>query len=265
MDAFQLHSRVIENYRNYIKSFIDIKDKRIQRVVEKTLDDKGFIPEPLIQFNPSFATDRPLQYLVDKGKVHHELPAIFGNYTLYRHQIDALEEGIDGNGFIVTSGTGSGKSLTYLATIFNNILQSGKDKPKGVKAILVYPMNALINSQEEEIKKYHINYLKSKSKGLPYKGNGKSLDTQIKELEDLTGAKFPINYATYTGQYQGKQREEVEELDPDIILTNYMMLELIMTRKSEKWMRESMQHQLQYLVFDELHTYREGRVLMCLC
>jgi len=256
MDAFKLHSRVIENYRNYIKSFIDIKDNRIKQVVEETLDEKGFIPEPLIQFNPSFATDRPLQYLVEKGKVHQDLPVVFGSYTLYRHQIEALEQGIDGNGFIVTSGTGSGKSLTYLATIFNYILQCGENKTKGTKAILVYPMNALINSQEEEIKKYHINYLKSKNTGIQYAGNDKSLDIQIAELEELTGTKFPVTYATYSGQYQGRQREEVEKLKPDIILTNYMMLELIMTRKSEKWMRESMKQHLKYLVFDELHTYR---------
>lgn len=256
MDAFLLHKQVIDNYRSYLKSFIDVKDARVMKFVEEALNDKGFIPEPLVQFNPSFAVDKPLQYLVEQGKIHGDLPEVFGKYTLYRHQIEALERGTNGEGFIVTSGTGSGKSLTFLATIFNYILQQGGKQGKGVKAILVYPMNALINSQEEEIKKYHINYLESKGKSTGYNGKGKTLDDQIADLENLTGEKFPITYATYTGQYQGSQREEVQKLNPDIILTNYMMLELIMTRQSEKWMRESMSGHLRYLVFDELHTYR---------
>ncbi len=52
--------------------------------------------------------------------------------------------------------------------------------------------------------------------------------------------------------FPGTSEKEV----PDIILTNYMMLELIMTRQSEHWMRESLSSNLQFLVFDELHTYR---------
>src|SRR5690606_8189226 len=120
------------------------------------------------------------------------------------------------------------KSLTFLATIFNDLLKQGETKKKGVKAILVYPMNALINSQYEEIKKYADNY----------------------------GAEFPITFGQYTGQEGGDVRNRIKEEQPDIILTNYMMLELIMTRQSEKWMRESMQQNLKYVVYDELHTYR---------
>lgn len=256
MDAFKTHEKVISEYRSYLSSFLSIQDTRIKDKVYSALNDDGFIPEPLIQFNPSFATDKPLSFLVENGKVHNDLPSVFGDYTLYRHQIEALEKGIDGKGFIVTSGTGSGKSLTYLATIFNDILQLGKEKPKGVKAILVYPMNALINSQEEEIKKYHINYLQSRNPGIEYNNCNKSLDVQIQELERLTGTIFPVSYATYTGQHQGQQRENVKSENPDIILTNYMMLELIMTRQSEEWMRISMSRNLKFLVFDELHTYR---------
>ncbi|MBI9067372.1 MAG: DEAD/DEAH box helicase [Salinivirgaceae bacterium] len=256
MDAFRTHEKVIADYRSYLNSFLSIQDKKIKDEVGKAFNDDGFIPEPLIQFNPSFDTDKPLQYLVDKGKAHKDLPLVFGEYKLYRHQIEALEKGIDGNGFIVTSGTGSGKSLTFLATIFNDIIQQGAEKKLGIKAILVYPMNALINSQEEEIKKYHINYLKSRKPELDYHPENKSLDVQITELEELTGAKFPITYASYTGQHQGVQREKLKSEKPDIILTNYMMLELIMTRLGEAWMRDSFKDHLKYLVFDELHTYR---------
>lgn len=256
MDAFKLHKQVTDSYRNYIKSFMSIKDERIKSVVEDAFENSGFIPEPLIQFNPSFAKGEKLEDLVKEGNIHEKIPTIFGTYNLYKHQVEALKIGVSGKGFVVTSGTGSGKSLIYLATIFNKLLQTKDVTKKSVKAILVYPMNALINSQEEEIKKYEINYLLSccpKGTKIP---SEKSSDEQIEFLKSLTKERFPITFAKYTGQEGTDQRNNIKREVPDIILTNYMMLELIMTRQSEAWMRESMKLNLQFLVFDELHTYR---------
>jgi len=227
MDAFKLHQKVIEDYRHYLQSFTNIKDQRIKAYVDETFKDSGFLPEPLIQFNPAYDRGESLEDLINEGKAHNKLNSIFGDFNLYKHQVEAIRQGIQGKGFIVTSGTGSGKSLTYLATIFNHLLKQ-KEKKKGIKAIIVYPMNALINSQEEEISKLRNNY----------------------------GENFPITYAKYTGQESNERRQEIKEEKPDIILTNYMMLELIMTRHTEKWMRESLRENLHFMVFDELHTYR---------
>lgn len=224
MDAFKTHEQVINNYREYLSSFLNIEDQRIKEEVDKSFISDGFIPEPLIQFNPSFVKGLKLGDL----NVNPLLSKALGSYNLYKHQTEAIEIGIEKKGFVVTSGTGSGKSLTYLATIFNSIFNQGQTKKKGVKAILVYPMNALINSQEEEIKKYAESY----------------------------GIDFPITYAKYTGQEGVKIRDDIKFQEPDIILTNYMMLELIMTRQSESWLRESIKNNLEFLVFDELHTYR---------
>lgn len=256
MDAFKLHQQVIDNYRGYIKSFMSIKDVQIKSVVGDAFECSGFIPEPLIQFNPSFARGEKLEDLVQAGKIHPKIPAIFGTYNLYKHQVEALKVGVAGKGFVVTSGTGSGKSLTYLATIFNKLLQGEGGATKGIKAILVYPMNALINSQEEEIKKYEINYLLSFCPQGTKAPLDKSSDEQIEFLKARTTERFPITYTKYTGQEGTDIRERAKNEKPDIILTNYMMLELIMTRQSEEWMRESMQSSLQFLIFDELHTYR---------
>jgi len=227
MDALKLHKSVISNYRDYLSSFINIKDDRVKEYVEAKFESEGFIPEPLIQFNPSYEKGESLNDLLEKGLIHKDLPKIIGDYELYKHQIEGIKIGATGRGFVVTSGTGSGKSLIFLATIFDYILKL-KEKSKGIKAVLVYPMNALINSQELEIQKYADNY----------------------------PGKFPVTFAKYTGQEDLEEREKIKDQEPDIILTNYMMLELIMTRATEDWMRESMKKNLAYLVFDELHTYR---------
>ncbi|WP_276504919.1 DEAD/DEAH box helicase [Terrimonas pollutisoli] len=257
MDAFITHDNIVTNYRNYLNSFLSIDDKRIQEEVKKSFESDGFIPEPLVQFNPAYRTDQSLNDLVKEGVVNSNLPKVFGEYNLYNHQVEALRTGLANKGFVVTSGTGSGKSLTYLATIFNYIFNKGIGNHKGVKAILVYPMNALINSQEEEIKKYEINYLESfLPSGSIKEKKKKTLDQILTELYAITTVRFPVSYAKYTGQEKQDFRDKVKMYEPDIILTNYMMLELIMTRSSEAWLRDSIKSSLGFLVFDELHTYK---------
>ena len=230
MNIFPIHSGIIEDYKSYIKSFLLIKDKKIRKTVDENLEEGRLWPEPLIQFNPTFEKGTSVSDLANKGIVDKRLNDVFKGYDLYKHQVEAIQQGTAGKSFIVTSGTGSGKSLTFLATIFSDLLKN--TYPEGIKAILVYPMNALINSQEEEIKKYAENYHKN------------------------TGEQFPITFSKYTGQEGGEIREGIKKNPPDILLTNYMMLELLMTRASERGLRESIFSNLQYLIFDELHTYR---------
>ena len=229
MDIFDIHQQIIGEYESFVESFIDLKDDKIREKVDQELSKGKLWPEPLIQFNPSYKKGESVNNLSRHGVLHPELNNIFEGYDLYEHQVKALKLGTNAEDFIVTSGTGSGKSLTYLGTIFDYVLRNTDEK--GVKAIIVYPMNALINSQYNEIEKYESNYVES-------------------------GKEFPIQFAQYTGQEGDTERERIIEEQPDIILTNYMMMELIMTRLREKNLRESFKQSLKFLVFDELHTYR---------
>ncbi|MDD3473923.1 MAG: DEAD/DEAH box helicase, partial [Syntrophaceae bacterium] len=226
MQALNIHSKIVSDYKDYLKSFNIIRDDRIRRVVDDAFKDDQYIPEPLIQFNPSYKRAADFKELEKEGVLHPELKRVFGGFRLFKHQEEAIRLGAQNQSFVVTSGTGSGKSLTFLGAIFNYIFKNNPGP--GVKAVLVYPMNALINSQEEEIQKYADNY----------------------------GENFPITFRKYTGQEGEKERLEVENNPPDILLTNYMMLELLLTRAREKYMRDSFAYNLRFLVFDELHTYR---------
>lgn len=230
MDALNLHSKIVSGYEEYIRSFIDIHDDDIRTKVEKDLSGNKLWPEPLIQFNPSFERNVSVSELVDDHVLHKEIGRVFHGYTLYTHQVEAITLGAKGKSFIVTSGTGSGKSVTFLGSVFNHLFEKGYGK--GIQAVLVYPMNALINSQEEELKKFAKNY------------------------QEQAGKEFPIRFAAYTGQTKGEQREGILKNPPDILLTNYMMLELILTRHGERDLRDSIYSNLRFLVFDELHTYR---------
>ena len=230
MDIFEIHRRVVDEYRTYIDSFIDIRDERVRAVVEKRLRGGELWPSPLVQFNPAYEVSERLSALYDTGLLHPEVRDVFP-FDLYRHQVEALQLGVNDRDFVVTSGTGSGKSLTYLGTIFNDVFLRPTN---GVRAIIIYPMNALINSQTEEINKHKDRY------------------------ESRTGRPFPIRFAQYTGQEGREARDRIVENQPHVVLTNYMMMELIMSRqrRQDLWLREQVRKHLKYLVFDELHTYR---------
>ena len=71
---------------------------------------------------------------------------------LHRHQEDAIRVATTGANYVLTTGTGSGKSLTYIVPIVDRVLREGPGK--GIQAIVVYPMNALANSQAGELEKF---------------------------------------------------------------------------------------------------------------
>jgi len=230
MNVFQTHSEIVRDYATYIRSFINISDKEIRETVEKELSKGKLWPEPLLQFNPSYEMAGKVADLVKEGSLHTDIADIFKGYTLYTHQLEAIRLGTNYKDFIVTSGTGSGKSVTYIGSIFHHLL-SHPNTP-GVTAIVVYPMNALINSQSEEFARYKDNY------------------------EQATGQTFPITFGQYTGQEKEEARQKMREHPPQILLTNYMMLELLLTRIRERSIRDAIFENLRFLVFDELHTYR---------
>ena len=230
MNVFDLRDCVVADYASYIKSFINIADPEISKTVHSALSDGKLWPDPLLQFNPAYEQVGSVESIAQAGILHSAMPSIFKGYSIYRHQLEAIRLGVQGRDFVVTSGTGSGKSLTYIASIFHRLFS--EPQKEGVSAVIVYPMNALINSQTNEFNIYKRNY------------------------EDATGQAFPITIGQYTGQEKGEVRLEMQRNPPQVLLTNYMMLELLLTRLQERDIRDAIYKNLRFLVFDELHTYR---------
>ena len=238
VDVFDLRGRLVSDYRDYTRSFIKIRDPRIREFVDGVLDGEGFWPEPLLQLNPTFAPGGTIDDLVEQKVLHEECARIFRigksdtdhrgkRILLHRHQREAILKAKEGRSYVLTTGTGSGKSLAYIVPIVDHVLRTGSRR--GIQAIIVYPMNALANSQDEELGKFI-------DKGYPL---GRS----------------PVRFARYTGQERGEAREGIRREPPDILLTNYMMLELLLTRHEDRELVRAAQG-LEFLVFDELHTYR---------
>lgn len=235
MDVFQLRNQLIDDYRAYTASFVAIRDRRIQQYVEEELESGALWPNPLIQLNPSFKPGATVGDLVQAGVLDPACAEIFrfgkgpdnplgSPATLHRHQSDAVSAAQSGDHYVLITGTGSGKSLAYIIPIVNYALRN-RHTP-GIKAVIVYPMNALANSQ-------------------------------LGELEKFLGVEDPpVTFARYTGQESDEQRNKLKASPPDILLTNYVMLEYIMTRPEDLPLILQMRNTLQFLVLDELHTYR---------
>lgn len=254
MDVFQLRDRVIGDYQDYATSFVQIADPRIHELVEEEIKAGLLWPEPLIQLNPTFEVGGTIDELVDRRLLHEECRRIFRHkpapdgsdpeippdglpIRLHRHQVEAIEAASKGANYVLTTGTGSGKSLTYIVPIVDHVL---RNPGPGIKAIVVYPMNALANSQVRELEKF-LNY------GYP-DGRG------------------PVRFARYTGQEGDEERDAIIADPPDILLTNYVMLELALTRPREGDLIKAARG-LRFLVLDELHTYRgrQGADVALLC
>ncbi|WP_405014100.1 protein kinase domain-containing protein [Kitasatospora sp. NBC_01539] len=244
MDVFRVHQRLIADYRAFTEGGTVIRDPRIEAFVEADLDAKSQWPDPWLSLNPSFASGGTVGDLVREGVLHPECEQIFQTdktengqvcdgvpLTLRRHQREAIDAARTGKSYVLTTGTGSGKSLAYIVPIVDRVLRARESDPaKRVRAIIVYPMNALANSQLHELGKF---------------------------LRDGYGeCREPVTFARYTGQETQEQREAIRNNPPDILLTNYVMLELMLTRPDDRRSLIRMARGLEFLVFDELHTYR---------
>ena len=244
-DIFAVHERLIHDYRAFTEGSAVIRDDRIAKTIEADLDAKSQWPDPWLSLNPFFADGGSAEDLANGGWLRPECTDVFQvdktedgtscdgtPIRFYRHQADAIKAARAGDSYVLTTGTGSGKSLAYIVPIVDRVLRAraGGDRAKRVRAIIVYPMNALANSQYNELKKY---------------------------LRDgFPRGSEPVTFARYTGQEGQAERDKIRNDPPDILLTNYVMLELMLTRPRDRQTLIHMAHGLEFLVFDELHTYR---------
>ncbi|HDX9659956.1 TPA: DEAD/DEAH box helicase [Bacillus toyonensis] len=269
-------------------------------------------------------------------------------YPLYSHQLEMLNKALSSRHSVITSGTGSGKTESFLLPLFAYLAKESQNweqpsvpnvrvndwwkneewqnecnpvvgknrrmkksyripqreherRKAGVRAMILYPMNALVEDQltrlrkaldSEEAREFYNSYLKGNKiyfgryngaapvAGHEYKKSGKPNREKIQELADhmkkleqtsITAIKYanetqrdeiPYFFPNLGGS-EMHSRWDMQDAPPDILITNYSMLSIMMMREidngifeeTRKWLQESDEH-IFHLIIDELHLYR---------
>ena len=131
-------------------------DSRVRESVEQSLDSGMLWPEVMVQLNPAFKPGRNTDQLISDGIFHEDIRPAFSQpdntpWTFHIHQDRAFSAVQSGKNLVMTTGTGSGKSLCYIGPVIDEVIRKGTD---GIKALVIYPMNALVNSQKQELEKF---------------------------------------------------------------------------------------------------------------
>ncbi len=255
-DPFSALQQIRQAYRSYVNTFQKFKNPVIQAWIEKELDKSSLIFKgPFIELKRNFTTGDSFETLVNEGIIHKDTPHCFTAETengklpveLYQHQSDAIRASFSGKNTIITTGTGSGKSFCFFVPVISECLHLREIGAEGIKAIIVYPMNALANSQYDEFAE---RLAGSGLKIALYTGDtAYSREEALGKYVERTGRKTPCDSELIS-------RQEIKASLPDILLTNYVMLEYILTRFEDKVLFPP-EHRgvLRFLVLDEVHTY----------
>lgn len=261
MNVFEVLSDVQAEYLKYVHSFQKFRNPAIRDWVAERLKAGTLLwREPYVELSRPFQRGDSFADLVREGLLHPETPKCFTRVpgdrsaepvALYRHQSDAIRSILGGHNTIVATGTGSGKSFCFGVPIVSEALRMRDKGIRGIKAIIVYPMNALANSQYEDFAK------RLSGSGLKlalYTGDTKySPEEALKQYRDIFGRERPYDSELLS-------REEIHRQLPDILMTNYVQLELLLTRFEDRVLFPR-EHQgvLRFIVLDEIHTYTGSR------
>lgn len=216
---------------------------------------------PIVECNNPYESipfDRASQAEALVGNLWRKIMDSNEYYPPYLHQAKAwkaLAEDVPGKGpksIVVTTGTGSGKTECFMLPLVNDIIENGIGK--GVQAIFLYPLNALMDDQKERLEQL----LKdTKIRYAVFNSNLAEADDGEKENTDkikLASGEYVENGETkYKYPHAVTTREDMRQNPPEILITNPTMLEYILMRKADNALIRH--HALKWIVLDEAHTY----------
>lgn len=247
---------IVDKYLAYIETTFFIDDKDYMRQFKEKLKEKEqFSKGPYIDFIDSFKTGKSLKDLISENIVSREFERLFINdnklltRNLYKHQEKAICMANENKNLVVTTGTGSGKTESFLFPILNYLMREKEagELDDGVRALIIYPMNALANDQIKRMRELLKDY-QDITFGL-YTGETEYKDKDAKAKYIDLNEREPLKNERIS-------RDEMKKRPPHILITNYAMLEYLMLRPSDNvFFHGVMADKWKYIVLDEAHTY----------
>ncbi len=251
-------ARIRAAYISYLKTIKPFQDARLRQEFSNALEEENMLVKgPYLELTPPFASGLSPQQLMDKGELSPGFKAFCHNdggflpdRPLYLHQEESIRKVAIDRNIVITTGTGSGKTEAFLMPILDALAREEQDNTlsqPGVRALLLYPLNALANDQMERLRTYLKHYPQIKFGR--YVGETKHTDKEaLDHYQQINGNNPPINELI--------SRPQMQNEPPHILLTNYAMLEYLLLRPADTKLfdGETGQH-WRFIVLDEAHAY----------
>jgi len=263
IDPLRLHEDLEARVRRYLLTTLPINERFpiLRKAAQTALAQADkLVKGPFVEALPDFPKGRSLKDYVESGLLHEGFsglkPAEYCR-KLHQHQDAALTSVVkDGHNLVVATGTGSGKTECFLYPIIDRLLKDNVRGKPGVRALLVYPLNALANDQLYHrlvpllvcrLKEFGITVGRYTGQTNPGWKREKFAETYLQDsyFKALFGNTIPATWLL--------SREEMLETPPHVLVTNYAMLEhlLLLPRNAALFAGSD----LKFLVLDEIHSY----------
>ena len=266
MDLVNLAEELEERYKRYLETTFYFRDPDLRKSFQEALSRGHLGKGPYLEATPVFKRGKSagelFREVLTEPPDEGFLNAMLGDRPLYLHQEEAIRKLFDEeHNVVVATGTASGKTETFLYPILLHLyreFQVGQLEPgeAGVRALILYPMNALANDQRDKL-------------------------GQIRKRLHEAGSPFEFTFGQYIGETPEDEndsyrhardhiafrlpgelvlRKEMRENPPDILLTNYSMLEYLLIRPYDSPLFDNGRAQWwTFLVLDEAHQYRGSK------
>lgn len=248
LDAIELSNNLKNRLEEIVLSSINVRDEELQNELSEIIKSKdGLISEILVEgaFSAKKHNDilRNIPFLNKIFLDLLDLNKVFNpNFYPFKHQYETLKivnemDNNDKPAIIVTAPTGSGKTESFLLPMLNDLVSNPRQENElGVRAIILYPMNALVADQNKRL----FSYLKGQSNVSMFFYNSETPESKKYASDEFNDKCFI------------KTRKEARDNPPDIMITNYSMLEYILARPNDFPL---IGNALRTIVVDEAHLY----------
>ena len=277
-----------QNLIRYLLTAYPLRDPHLRFGFKQLLEAPGTISQhPYLEGAQPYRPASTIQQLVAEGVLHPEMARLFNpiNPTrapraLYQHQEAAIRAVVqEQENIVVATGTGSGKTECFLMPMLDHLL---KQPGQGMQALILYPMNALVNDQVKRLRQLlcrqgedqaliRFGFYTSRTVTDPQA----AVEALKNELEasdrdellqlfteeqqrslNLSRPEFLVREALQQiMRVQAISRQEIWDNPPHILVTNYSMLEHMLIRPREREAIFESAHDFKLLVVDEAHSY----------